>query len=248
MAGSSSSSPPSSGTPAPPSTANVSPSSPPPSAPASLEGRRSSLKRPGSRGPRLEYLAAFAVGLLLVGVQVFFWRRHGASASSADVVADAGAADAGIVVAADAGAAAMPAVVVTELRVLECHDRGSKRTPPEECDHLPPIEQAFVKAIEQNAACAPPSTGGGSVTYTLDFSFLRKRTPFYFGALKEGRTLKSPKAVVACLAAFKRTLAPMPIEGIAHGHARYKMSVVATYPGTLGTTDPGAQAAPGGLP
>jgi hypothetical protein len=125
----------------------------------------------------------------------------------------------------DAGAA----VALTDPKVVECHDPGSRHTPPEQCDRLLDFEKALAKAIVDSASCAPPSTGGGALPYVADVSFGRKKQPIFLNAAKDGRTVKSTKTVAACVAAVKKGL-PVSVEGMKHEHSRYKIAVTATYP------------------
>ena len=47
-------------------------------------------------------------------------------------------------------------------------DRGSRRTAPEECDHIPQFEKAFAEAIEATHECVPPDAGAGSLEFVAD--------------------------------------------------------------------------------
>jgi hypothetical protein len=116
--------------------------------------------------------------------------------------------------------------------VLECHDPGPGKTPPEQCDHLVDFEKSFAKAIQEAASCVPASAGGGAVPWVADVSFARKRQPIHLTVGKEGRTLKGARTVAACTAAVRKNLASVTLDqGSKHEHSRYKIQIVATYPG-----------------
>ncbi|MDF2694480.1 MAG: hypothetical protein K0S65_2863, partial [Labilithrix sp.] len=67
--------------------------------------------------------------------------------------------------------------------------------------------------------------------YVADVAFKKKsvavQTP------KEGRTLKNPKVAGACEKAVKAKLAGLAFDAIKHEHARYRISITATYPGSV---------------
>jgi hypothetical protein len=208
----------------------------PPSEPRALPSRpaptaadhMASLERPA----RLQMLAFLVLGLLLVAVPLYFWKRP--RARLPDAAADTQVAAAQL--EADAGppsAAPSPSpsgVVLSSAKVLECHDPGLKRTSPEQCDRLAPFEEAFAHAIEQAAGCMPLSSLGGAIEYVADVSFGRKHNPIMVTMPKEGRSVRSLKAVTACGTGVRRALSSMSLESLAHAHSRYKIAMTATYP------------------
>jgi hypothetical protein len=120
-------------------------------------------------------------------------------------------------------------VVISEPRVIGCHDKGPKKTPPEACDRLSNVEQALARAIEQSATCLPTSASGGSIEYVADVSFSRKKINVVVP--KEGRSGISGKPAAACAAAVRQVMQQsVSIDGLAHEHARYKIGITATYP------------------
>ncbi len=184
---------------------------------------------PSDRPARIQMAAALLLGLTLVAVPLYLWRRPASMPVHSVVDASApldAAVDAGAVVEVDAGA---PAAQVSVARVVECHDPGSKHTPPVDCDHLPPIEALISNAILATASCVPSSPAGGTIEYVVDVSFARKRTPFMVKAPKDGRSIKSGRTASNCATALKRALGA-PSMAMPHQHARYKFSFTATYP------------------
>jgi hypothetical protein len=186
------------------------------------------------RPVRIQLFVALLLGLVLVATGLYLWRRPRATLEAsdpADATTRAAPAEAPqAAVAPDAGAPST-GVVTTEPRILACQDRGPKKTPVEQCDHVTPIEQAFEHAVETSSACVPAAAGGGTISYLVDVSFLHKRIGLHLP--KEGRSMKNAKAVSACGAAVKQALEGVQLDGLTHAHGRYKISITATYPGAL---------------
>ncbi len=182
------------------------------------------------RPARLQMLVALVLGLVLVAIPLYLWRRPRAESPIVSAQADAEAAPMAAAFDADARAPDdAGAVALGEPRVLECHDPGSKHTPPEQCDRLAAFEQLLGKAIQDAASCAAGS-GGGALPYVVDVSFGRKKQPVHLLAVKDGRTLKSAKSAATCNAAVRKSLGSASLDGMKHEHSRYKIEVVATYP------------------
>jgi hypothetical protein len=172
------------------------------------------------------------LGVALIAVPLYLWRRpHKDDAKTEAAAASASAAAAASAAAQTAvpDASAAAALSVGEAKVISCRDAKKAL---DDCDRLPTLEQAFAKAIVDNASCLPDSAGGGSVQYVADINFTRKKVGLV--APKDGRTVRSGKALKGCVAAIKRALVAFPLEGAPHAHPRYKVSIVATYP----TRDP----------
>ncbi len=185
------------------------------------------------RPARLQMLVALVLGLVLVAIPLYLWRRPRAESPIVTAQADAEAAPLASALDADAGAGddAGGPVALGELKVLECHDPGSRHTAPEQCDHLVDFEKLFTKAVQDAASCAPSGQGGGTIPYVADVSFGRKKQPIHLTSTKDGRGLKSAKTVASCVAAVKKNLGAVNLDPMKHDHSRYKISLVATYPG-----------------
>ena len=193
---------------------------------------RRSFVEPARDAPvRLQLLGALLLPFLLIAGLLYVWRRPRADESAK---VDAGAnppASAEATATVDAGAPAAPAgpaVKLGEVKILGCQD-ARKKLPPEQCDHVPLVEQALVKAIESQSKCLPESAGAGSIEYAVDVTFTRKRTPVVLSLPRAGRSFKNAKVVGPCAKAVRAQLATLSLEGAPHTHARYKLSVVATY-------------------
>jgi len=194
---------------------------------------------------QLRVVVGFVLGALLIGLPLYLWRRprmvpaDPVTTSAADGGASLDAGDSGM--ATDDGGSLPTNVTVGAARVLECHDQGSAKTSPAECDHPKAIEAALTTAIFQSGACAHGETG--TIGYDVDVSFLRKRNPLEIAAPHDDRTIKSAKTAKACVLEVKKALlgAIDPDGGTshpslasvmateAHAHGRYKLAITASY-------------------
>jgi hypothetical protein len=197
----------------------------------------------GDEGPgRLQLGAALLLGLVLVASGLYMWRRPRSVDASPDDTAAASASgtaalgaigDAGLVLGAFAPDAGGPsAVALTEPRVLNCQDRGSKTTAPDACDRLAPVERALADAINHAATCvqAGGTAGGGTIEYVADVSFSRHKVGVSLP--RAGRSVHDRKAIRSCATAVRSALQAMALDSVDHQHARYKIAVTATYKGT----------------
>jgi hypothetical protein len=182
---------------------------------------------------RVQIAAALLVGLVLVATGLYLWRRPHTPADS--TVSDAASASASAPSAlgsspsltspADAGRPSP--VTLSDARVIGCHDRGPKKTPADECDHVAPIEKALANAVEQSASCVPDSVNGGTIEYVADVSFLRHKVNVVLP--RGGRSVRDRKVLVACATAVRSAMTAVPLDGLDHQHARYRIAVTATY-------------------
>jgi hypothetical protein len=210
-----------------PSRASVPPSEPRSTSRTSF----SQLDIGADRPARLQMIVALILGLVLVAIPLYLWRRP-----RAESIAVSGAGDAG----ADPASSAAPAPAPTtddgkptlgDAKVLLCQDPGTKKTATEQCDHVAEVEKAFAKAIEESAGCVTHEVGGGTIQYVADVSW--KRKAINVATPKDTRSMKNAKAVSACQSAVKGKLQSLALDTIAHGHARYKIAITATYPGPI---------------
>lgn len=181
----------------------------------------------GDRAPRIQIVAALLLVLVLVVVPLYLWRRPRVDAGDAAPTASQSTVVTPISGAADAGADATGSSLLTlgEMKMIECHDPGPKRTAPSDCDRLPQFERAVTDAIRAEAACG---AGAGEVLWIVDVSTLRKKTPVLLSVTKDGHALKSGKVATDCTTAVKRSLSAATLDP-GHAHARYKMEVTASY-------------------
>jgi len=215
----------------------------PPSQPPAPEPKAPTSRPPPLAGAdnvaRLQTIAAAALGLALIAIPLYLWRRPRSESppvtsalTTQSPTSDAGPPDASASVESPPG----PVVSLSDPKVMECHDTGSRRTRPEDCDHLPAVEKGLATAITASASCLPSSAGGGTLVYMVDASFARKRHPIELTVPKDGRALKNAHgasataAIGGCLASVKDGLKSVALDGVAHAHARYKVAITATYP------------------
>jgi hypothetical protein len=183
------------------------------------------------RSVRAQLAVALAVGLVLVAAGLYLWRRPHApvDAATPEPAPESPSAAGEIVgppaVPADAGKASP--VTLSDARVLACHDRGPKKTPVDQCDHVLPLEKALANAVEQAATCMPESGGGGTIEYVADVSFLRHKVSVVLP--RAGRSVRDRKSLDACGTAVRSVMHSVPLDGLEHQHARYKISLTATY-------------------
>lgn len=201
------------------------PPSEPRSSRASLDALDAQLDRPA----RLQMIVALILGLVLVAIPLYLWRRPRAESISVSAVA--------------ADASALPAVtaaptirrddglVLGEAKLLSCHDPGPKKTPPDRCDHVAEVGRALARAIEDSASCVAREAGGGTIVYVADVHFRKKSVTL--STPKEGRTLKSSKVAAGCRRSVQRKVAELELGSLEHEHTRYRVSVTATYPGAV---------------
>ncbi|MGH7271960.1 MAG: hypothetical protein ACREJ3_16140, partial [Polyangiaceae bacterium] len=187
----------------------------------------------GDRRGRALFGAAILLGVVLIAIGVALWRRPRTRDAGTGVAAlDSGLAwdDAGSPPATvDAGPP--PPVVLGDARIIGCHDKGLKRTLPEDCDHVVAIEKALATAIEHAAACVNSASGragdssasgsgggsGGTIEYVADVSFSRHRVRVRLP--RAGRSVHDRKAVRACSSAVREAMQSTPLDGVEHAHA-----------------------------
>lgn len=181
---------------------------------------------------RAQLVGALLLGLVLVVTGLYLWRRP-PRVDPAGTALDSSSSSVGT--SDDAGAhavvvdAAPSLIMVSEVRLVGCHDRGPKVTPPEVCDRLPPIEQALSHAVEQSLPCVPTTEPGGTIEYLADVSFSRHRLRIILP--RSGRSLQDRKVVTSCATAVRDAMHSVTLDGLDHQHARYQLAITATYRG-----------------
>jgi hypothetical protein len=205
----------------------------PPSDPRPGTGRGGEMSHAvEDRSLNTQLAVALFAGLALFASGLYLWRRPQAPADPMSTEAPSAPASAAAAVAsiavADAGSSSP--VLLSDTRVLACHDRGVKRTPPDQCDHLMPLEKALSNAVERSAACVPDSAGGGTIQYVADVSFSRHKLSVILP--RAGRSVRDRKVLAACATAVRTAVVRLPLDGVDHQHARYTISITATYKGS----------------
>ena len=206
----------------------------PPSEPRPVAGK------PGAdagadRPIRAQLIAALLLLLVLVVVPLYLWRRPRAAATEEAPASTTSAAPATSAAAEPPPAAAEPkvhtkdGVTVSDAKILACHDRGPKHTAPADCDRLPALEQAVVKAVLDASGCVPSDTPAGTIAFVVDASYGRHKAPLRISHARESTTIP-PHIATGCVADVKKALANVALDG-SHTHARYELEVDATYAG-----------------
>jgi hypothetical protein len=209
------------------------PSHPPSNPYPSLARARAGRFRDDQRPARLYLASAGLLGVALLASGLFLWRRSPGSATSASLESPGAPA----VVSGpggDGGAQQSPdaddsraLVVLSQPRVVACHDRGPKKTLPDDCDRLDALEQALSRAIESAAACVPQSIPNATIEYLADVSF--SRHTLHISLPRDSRSVHDRKVVAACAAAVRGALPASSLDPLSHEHARYQISITATY-------------------
>ena len=119
------------------------------------------------RPARLQMIVALILGLVLVAIPLYLWRRPRAES----IAVSSNGADGGASATTIGNAKGGEKLVISDAKNISCHDPGPKKTAPEQCDHVADFEKAFAKAIEENASCVPSDAGGGTIIYVAEVSF-----------------------------------------------------------------------------
>jgi len=187
-----------------------------------------------ARPIRVQLVVASCLGVALIGVGLYLWRRpHAApdpqASDDPETAASAGASPGEPPGPPLAEAGAPSPVSLSDLKVLGCHDRGPKVTPVDQCDHLAPIEKALSNAVVDAASCVPASAAGGTIEYVADVSFSRHKVRVSMP--RSGRSEHDRKVVSGCGTAIREAMHALELDGIEHQHARYEIAVTASYRG-----------------
>ncbi|PIE05345.1 MAG: hypothetical protein CSA75_05230, partial [Sorangium cellulosum] len=126
---------------------------------------------------RIQLIIALIVGLVVVAVPLYLWRRPNLSGdsptglSSPSALASASRPPADptktLLAAALDGGVQTDNIKLGRVWVDSCQRAGVGRVPAEQCDRQPFFEEALVKAVLDNVACAPKLSKGGSISYAL---------------------------------------------------------------------------------
>ncbi len=184
----------------------------------------------GQQPVRVQMILGLVVGLVLVAVPLYLWRRPDHSKNKAEPSAETSAA-----VPADGAApyvplvdasASQPKVKLEPFKTVRCADPGPGKTPPERCDHITFFEDALARAVKENVLCAPPSKTGSTVSYVLDLDFRKKQRKLNRG---KSTTISKEhsKELFACV---EKALPTPDWDSIPHQHIRYIVSLTASYP------------------
>jgi hypothetical protein len=185
----------------------------------------------GERPLRAQLIVALVVGLVLLAVPLYLWRRPSGTENApkdggAPADAHADAPDAAAAAVMDASAADERVKLGTVQRV-KCG--ASSRSSGQEgnlCDRLPFFEDALAKSIRDNVDCAPKLKKEGTINFVLTVDFTARRVHVFPGA---SGAWKGPAARKATQCASKALPAP-DWDAISHQYKYYSIAILATYP------------------
>jgi hypothetical protein len=204
-----------------------------PSAPSEPNLRRLGLggNGGGERPLRAQLVVALVVGLILIAVPLYLWRRPtGKDGASADAGA---AASAGAVIEAgsiavspvDAGKFEERVKLGAPQKVRCSAGPGAQGQEGNLCDTLHPLEEALAKAISENADCAPRGPKEGTINFVLTVDFAQRKLHIFPGA---SGNWKGPQArrATQCV---KRALSAPSWEALKHQYRYYQIAILATF-------------------
>ncbi len=175
-------------------------------------------------------ILGLVVGLVLVAVPLYLWRRPDPSAKPSPEASGAAAAaqvDGAVpylpLLDASLGA---PKIKLAPFKTLRCTDPGPGKTPPERCDHIGFFEDGLARAIKENALCAPTTKTGATVSFVMEVNFRREKLKIYRGkssTMPRSRT----RELFPCL---KKAMPDPDWSSIPHQHARYVVAIKVGYP------------------
>jgi hypothetical protein len=200
-----------------------------PSTPPSHPSPYRQLGSGGQQPVRVQMILGLVVGLVLVAVPLYLWRRpEQASTDMSPEASDAGVAgpDAASPYVPLVDASVNPKVKLAPFETLRCTDPGPGKTAPERCDHITFFEDALAQAVRDNVSCAPETKTGATVSFVMDIDFRRQKLGIYRGkssSLSDTQT----KELFRCI---KRAMPSPDWDNIPHQHARYVVTVKTTYP------------------
>lgn len=208
-----------------------------PSAPSDPALRRLGVGPPGghTRPIRAQLIVVVVLGLMLLAVPLYLWRRP--SLASRVSAIDAGAAPSASSSAAavapppislpDAGALEPERVKLSAVKKVRCGSSLKGAGDSESCDSLPYFEKALVDAVKSSADCAPQSAKPGSINFVLEIDFSHKKLHVFPGASGDWRGPRARRAT-KCIS---NALPSPDWASIAHQHRYYAIAVMATFPG-----------------
>ena len=189
---------------------------------------------------RLQIVMALVATLVLVAVPLYLWRRpQPESIPSADAAVASATVpkaqpftafpDSGKSPSTSTPAAATP-LEIAPIKTLKCQDSTAGRTPPERCDGIRALEDAFTRAIKDSQSCAPASKSSFVMSYVLEASFTKKHIGISMG---KSTTLAKThrKELIRCV---EKALATPDWDRIPHQHQKYTLNTVVTYPPSAG--------------
>lgn len=186
----------------------------------------------GDRPLRAQLVVALVVGLILIAVPLYLWRRPSAADNA---VNDAGAQASLPTVVGEAGISSQAPVDAGKLdervrlsaaqRVKCSAGPGASGQEGSLCDSLRAIEEALAKAIRENVDCAPRGAKEGTINFVLTVDFVQRKLHVFPGASGSWRGPQARRAT-QCV---KRALSGTQLESMQHQYRYYQIAIMATY-------------------
>jgi len=205
-----------------------------PSAPSEPSLRRLGVGGPGGGGEkplRAQLVVALVVGLVLLAVPLYLWRRP--SGEGGAQVDASSAADAAVQAAKDAAvqtqgrSAKVERVRLGPVQRVRCSASSAVRGQEGAlCDELPFFEKALAESITKNVDCAPRTGEQGSINYVLKVDFRRRGLNVFPGASGQWKGPQARRAV-KCV---ERSLPKPSWTSVTHQYNYYMIAIMATYP------------------
>jgi hypothetical protein len=206
-----------------------------PSAPSDPALRRLGVGPPGgdTRPIRAQLIVVIVLGLMLLAVPLYLWRRPSLAVKS--TTADAGASPSASAIASampallpnlpDAGALDAARVKLSTVRKVRCGASARQASESENCESLGYFEKALSEAVKGSADCVPHSPKPGSINFVLEIDFAHKKLHVFPGASGDWRGPKARRATKCVMNAL-----PSPEwETIPHQHRYYAIAVMGTF-------------------
>lgn len=201
--------------------------------PSGTEAPAAGIAPTGDAPSRVHLAIALVGGLTLIAVPLLLWvgptsgggdaPAASASASNSAPVAPVASVDPSLDGLEEG--TATKGVELGKVWIDQCQKPGPGRTPAEQCDRQPWFEEALVRAIHENSACAPEKAGTMSVTMRVDY---RRREVKVFAGKSGSIRGRPAQGFVKCV---NRSIPAPDWSGIEHQHTKYIIAVMATFPG-----------------
>jgi hypothetical protein len=184
----------------------------------------------GERPLRAQLVVALIIGLILLAVPLYLWRRpSGTENAPKDTAADLDAVSTGDAAAGgvqpDGGGLQERVKLASAQRVKCAAGPAARGQEGNLCDQLSIFELALAKAIKDSVDCAPKTKQEGTINYVLSVDFAKKKLHVFPGASGSWRGPQARKATQCVL----RNLPAPPWDSIQHQYRFYQIAILASY-------------------
>jgi hypothetical protein len=196
------------------------------------------------RSIRVPMIIALIAGLVMVAVPLYLWRKPNPRANMQKLDAETNSEadknfpsgihrfDAGLSQLSKGGSPNSPSAAglnsqlnLADPKVYKCTKAGRGKTPPEQCDHLPALEQALIHAIRTNPSCVPKISATGTINFVMNVDFKHKKLrvwPGQSGSIHGKKAKGATRCIQHAMAA--------PDWAQPHQHIKYQITMLVTYP------------------